>query len=94
MTGEPQHPNQNQARHLIALGAGVAVLLAFFVNPGGVVGYLVMIALGIVAAFIGHSAARRQGPLLWAAIIGLVLSYIELITALGLLVVRLSRLGV
>lgn len=86
--------SQNRARHLTALGAAVVVLLAFLVIQGGIVGYLVLIALGIVAVYIGHGAARRQGPLLWTAIIGLVMGYIELITAIGLLVVRLSRLGV
>lgn len=86
--------SQNRARHLAALAAGIVVFLAFFVIQFGVVGYVVLIALGIVAVAIGHSAARRQGPLLWAAIIGLIMGYFELIVAIGLLVVRLSRLGV
>jgi len=43
------------------------------------------IAVGVIAAIIGHTAIRRRGPLLWAAIVGLIL-------ALGLLTVRLTRI--
>jgi hypothetical protein len=82
---------QNRYRHLIASGAGVAAVVAFFLIPPGIVGYLATIA--IIAVLIGHSAARRHGSLRGSAIIGLALSYLILITSVGMLVVRLTRLG-
>lgn len=89
MTDAPQ----NRYRHLIASGAGVAAVVAFFLIPPGIVGYLATIAVAIIAVLIGHSAVRRHGSLRGSAIIGLALSYLILITSVGMLVVRLTRLG-
>lgn len=82
----------NRVRHLIALAAGVIAIAATFMVPGGITEYLIYITIGVIAVVIGHTAVRRPGPLLWTAILGLVLSYLELVLALGLLAVRLTRI--
>lgn len=82
----------NRAYHLAALAAGVIAIVVTFAAHGGIPGYLIYIAVGVIAAIIGHAAIRRRGPFLWAAIVGLILSYLELIFALGLLTVRLTRI--
>ena len=86
----PPPARPNQTRHLTALAAGVVALVAFFALPPGLPGYLGSIAVGIIAVAIGHSAIRLRGSLRWAAIVGLVLSYYELVTAIGLLLARLT----
>ena len=83
----------NPYRHLIALAAGIASLIVFLTFTSGVVGYLVSIVVAGAAVFVGHRAVGHRGRMLLAAILGLVLSYFVLITSVGLLVVRLTRLG-
>ncbi|WP_449281232.1 hypothetical protein [Leucobacter sp.] len=77
--------------HLAALAAGVLAHVVLFALPGGPVDYLICIGVGIIAVAIGHRAARRRGSLLWAGIVGLVFAYLELVVAVGLLVVRVTR---
>jgi hypothetical protein len=83
----------NPYRHLIALAVGIASLIVFLTFTSGVVGYLVSIVVAAVAVLVGHRAVRHRGRMLLAAILGLVLSYFVLLTSVGLLVVRLTRLG-
>lgn len=83
----------NPYRHLIALAAGIAALIVLLTFTSGVVGYLVSIVVAGAAVFVGHNAARHRGRMLLAAILGLVLSYFVLLTSVGLLVVRLTRLA-
>lgn len=82
----------NQPRHFIALGAGVVALLVFVFGPTGMVGYLLAIAVAVAAVLVGHSASRHRGRMLVLAIIGLVISYFVLLTAVALLVVHMTRL--
>ncbi|MBC9935988.1 MULTISPECIES: hypothetical protein [unclassified Leucobacter] len=89
----PAHSPQNNARHLFALAAGMLVIVVSIFGPSGIAGYLLLIGMGIVAVAIGHRSLRHPGPLLWAAIVGLVLGYLELIMAVGLLTVRLTRIA-
>ncbi|MFK3834521.1 hypothetical protein [Microbacterium sp. NPDC087868] len=83
----------NPYRHLIALAAGIVALIVFLTFTSGVIGYLVSIVVAGATVFVGHRALRDRGRFLLAAILGLVLSYFVLITSVGLLVVRLTRLG-
>ncbi|MGP6170641.1 hypothetical protein ACTU6U_02510 [Microbacterium sp. A196] len=80
--------------HVVALVAGLVAILAFYVIPSGVVGYLVVIAVSVVAIVIGHRSVSRRGPLLWMAILGLILAYLGLVVSVGVLVVRLMRMFV
>ncbi|MBO1901753.1 hypothetical protein J4H92_07290 [Leucobacter weissii] len=77
--------------HLIALVAGIAAMGMLFALPGGIPDYLILVAIGAAAVIIGHRAMRRRGPLIWAAVLGLVLAYLELLVSAGLLAVRLTR---
>jgi len=90
MTSPP--PLDGRALHLAALVAGVVSYIVLFSIPGGPLSYLLAVAVGVVAVIIGHRAILRRGPLLWAGIVGLVISYFELIVAAGLLAVRLTRM--
>ncbi|RGE20356.1 hypothetical protein [Leucobacter sp. wl10] len=82
----------NRALHATALAAGILALVVLFTLPGGPVSYLIAIAAGFIAVLIGHRAVRRSGPLLWAAVGGLVLAYLDLVVSCGLMLVRVTRL--
>lgn len=82
----------NRLLHLGALVGGVLALVVLFAIPSGVLGYLIAIGAGLIAVLIGHRCVRRRGALLWAAVLGLVLAYLELLVSIGLLVVRLTRI--
>lgn len=84
-------PNSHRAIHVTALVAGLVAMVVLFIGPAGVVGYLISIAVGLAALLVGHRAAKRSGPGLWMAIVGLVLSYLEVVVSVGLLAVRLAR---
>ncbi|WP_162785652.1 hypothetical protein [Microbacterium sorbitolivorans] len=90
MTSRP--PADGRALHLVALAAGLIAFVVLFLIPGGPLSYLLAAAVGLVAVLIGHRAILRRGPMLWAAIVGLVMSYFELVVAGGLLAVRLMRM--
>lgn len=77
---------------MVALLAGLVATVAFYVSPSGVGGYLAVIAVSVVALVIGHRSVRRRGPLLWMAILGLILAYLGLVVSVGMLVVRLMRI--
>lgn len=85
-------PSSNRAHHVTALAAGVLAFVVLFSIPGGVVSYLVAICAGIIAVLIGHRSVRRPGPLHWAAVLGVVFAYLELLVSAGLLLVRLTRI--
>ncbi|MDI6023020.1 hypothetical protein QBL02_05620 [Leucobacter sp. UT-8R-CII-1-4] len=84
-------PDKNKI-HLVAGLAGVLALTAFFLLANGPLGYLMAGAVGVIAIIIGHRALKHRGPLIWVAIIGLVLSYLQLLTSIGLLLVRITTI--
>lgn len=84
-------PDKNRI-HLVAGLAGVLALTVFFLLANGPIGYLVSGAVGAIAIVIGHRALKHRGPLIWVAIIGLVLSYLQLLTSIGLLLVRITTI--
>ncbi|WP_090146368.1 MULTISPECIES: hypothetical protein [unclassified Leucobacter] len=88
MTGSQQ---DHRVRHLIALALGLLCILYLFVQAGDVTTYVILLGLSCGGVAVGHQAILRSGPLVWTAIIGLVLSYLGLLMAIGLLVVRLTR---
>lgn len=77
--------------HFAALLAGVLAIGVLVTTANGPVTYLLCAGVGIVAVVIGHNALKRPGPLLWIAVVGLVLAYLQVLVAIGLLLVRLSR---
>ncbi|MGM7699096.1 hypothetical protein [Microbacterium sp. A84] len=80
----------NRAHHLIALAAGVFALLFFIFGPV-VFGGLLAVLVGVAALIIGHRASARPGRIRWVAILGLVIAYLQLITAGGILLVGALR---
>ena len=66
--GSPGH----QVRHVIALVAGLAALAAVVWAPGGLVGDLVMLVVGVAALLFAGEAGSRPGPLRALAIAGAV----------------------
>ncbi|UOQ61055.1 hypothetical protein MUN76_03515 [Leucobacter rhizosphaerae] len=91
-SGPGSEPSTHRALHGTALVAGLLALGVLFTGPSGVPGYLISIGIGAVALYIGHRAVARSGPLRWAAIVGLVLSYLQVLVSVGLLAARLGRL--
>ncbi|UOQ56405.1 hypothetical protein MUN78_12050 [Leucobacter allii] len=83
---------RSRNRHLLALLAGVVAALVPFLVQEGVPGYVLYLAVAVVAVAIGARAVRRRGPLLWAAIAGLVLASLILLFAASLLTVGLTRI--
>jgi hypothetical protein len=81
---------ENRAHHVAALAAGVLSLAAVFTIQGGVGEYLALVAIGATAVILGHRAILRRGALQRLAIIGLVFSYLELLAAVGLLLLRVT----
>ena len=92
MTVETGRP-PNLIRHLVSLVAGVLAILSGFLAPSGVTGYLIGVAIGVAAVVVGHKSVRQPGPAQWAAGMGLGLSYLGLVVALGLLTTRIVRLA-
>ncbi|GAA2181073.1 hypothetical protein GCM10009847_21460 [Leucobacter tardus] len=86
-----EHPGQHRARHISALALGLCAVVVLFLLPGGVVTYAVMVGIALIALVFGQRAVRHRGPLLWAAILGLVLASLGLITNVSFLVVRAIR---
>lgn len=84
-------PDKNKI-HLVAGLAGVLALTVFFLLANGLLGYLASGVVGVIAVVICHRAVKHRGPLIWVAIIGLVLSYLQLLTTIGLLLVRISTI--
>lgn len=84
-------PDKNKV-HLVAGLAGVLALTAFFWLANGPLGYLLAGIVGAIAIVVGHRAIKQRGPLIWVAIIGLVLSYLQVLTSIGLLLVRISTI--
>lgn len=82
----------NRTRHLFALGGGVLSTVVVTQFPGGVLGYLGMIGISLTAVLICHGAIRKPGRFHWSAIVGLGLSFLCLIVAVGLLIVRVMRI--
>lgn len=78
--------------HLVALALGIASVIAAFALPGGLAAYLVSTVVSLIAVAFGHRAVERPGDQRWAAITGMVLSYLMLLLSLGLLIVRLTRI--
>lgn len=87
----PEQTQSNRVWHVGGLVCGVLAIASLFVLPGGIVGYLIAIAIAAAAALIGHASVRRHGAFRVAAIVGLGLAYLGLIVSVGLLVVRLTR---
>ncbi|MFD5599263.1 hypothetical protein ACFWHR_04320 [Leucobacter sp. NPDC058333] len=83
-------PSENRNRHFVGLAAGVTALVLTYVLSGGVVTYLIYIGVSVLAVLVGHYAVKRPGRTRWAAIVGLVLSYLTLVMSIGLLTVRLT----
>lgn len=81
---------ENRAHHVAALAAGVLSVAAVFTIRGGIGEYLALVAIGVTAAVLGHRAVLRRGALRGLAIVGLVFSYVELLAALGLLLLRVT----
>jgi hypothetical protein len=88
----PEQTQSNRAWHVTALVCGMLAILGHFVVPSGIPGYLVVIAVAVVAVFVGHASVRRRGAYRATAIVGLVLAYLGLTVSVGLLVVRLARI--
>lgn len=84
--------NDHRVRHFGALAAAVVAIVLVFYISGGIIGYLAMITISVLAVLIGHSAIRFRGKYKWAAIVGLVLSYQMLLFSAGLLIVRTARI--
>lgn len=87
----PDPTSDHRVRHLIALALGVLCVVYLFVQAGDLTTYVILLGLSCGAAAVGHQAVVRAGPLVWTAIVGLILSYLGLLMAVGLLVVRLAR---
>lgn len=88
----PEKTQGNRVWHVIALVCGLLPFVVLFGFANGIPGYLVVLAIAVVAVFIGHASASRRGEFRAAAIVGLVLAYLGLVLAVGLLLVRLMRL--
>ncbi len=83
-----QEGTDNRIRHFGALVAGVVAFISVFIIPSGMIWYFVMVAISIVAVVTGHRAIKFRGRFIWAAIVGLVLSYFILLFSALLLFVR------
>jgi len=85
--GSPGH----QVRHVIALVAGLAALAAVVWAPGGLVGDLVMLVVGVAALLFAGEAGSRPGPLRALAIAGALLAGLVTIAAAEVFLVALAR---
>lgn len=81
----------HRARHISALVLGLCAVVILFLLPGGVITYAVMVGIALIALVFGQRAVRHRGPLQWAAILGLVLASLGLLTNASFLVVRAIR---
>lgn len=88
----PEKTQDNRVWHVIALVCGLLPFVVLFGFANGIPGYLGVLAVAVVAVLLGHVAASRRGDFRAAAIVGLVLAYLGLILAVGLLLVRVTRL--
>lgn len=70
----------------------MASIVAMFVVLSGFVGYLIWAGAGLIAVSIGHWALRSRGPLMWAAGVGLAISYLALLVSVLLMVTHITRL--
>lgn len=82
----------NQLLHLSALAAGLFAMGSFFFAPTGLVPQMLVLLIGIVAVIIGHRASRRPGSTRWVAILGLIIAYLQLFVAGGIMLVGAIRL--
>lgn len=84
-------PPGNHVRHVIALLAGLAALASVVWAPVGLVGDLIMLAVGVTALLFAWEAGTRPGPLRPIAIGGALLAGLVTIAAAGLFLVALAK---
>ncbi|KTS03792.1 hypothetical protein [Microbacterium testaceum] len=89
----PDAPRPSDARtlHIVALVLAVLSVVAFFTLTGGVIDYLIMIACAGAAVFFAIRGVLRPGTLRWVVLAAGIVSTLILVTSLGLLVIRVTR---
>ncbi|MEV7610023.1 hypothetical protein AB0N61_11110 [Microbacterium sp. NPDC089320] len=87
----PEQAQTNRAWHVVGLVSGVLAIVSLWLVPNGIVGYLIAIAIAVAAVLIGHAAVRRRGAYRAAAIVGLILAYLELFVAAALALTWVMR---
>jgi hypothetical protein len=89
----PDGPRPSDARtlHIVALVLAVLSVVAFFTLTGGVIDYLIMIACAGAAVFFAIRGVLRPGTLRWVVLAAGIVSTLMLVTSLGLLVIRVTR---
>jgi hypothetical protein len=90
MTDVPR-PADNRTLHIVALLLVVLSVVAFFSLSGGVIDYLIMVACAAAAVFFGVRGVLRPGALRWVVLAGGIVATLMLVTSVGLLVIRVTR---
>ncbi|BAJ75329.1 Trk-type K+ transport systems, membrane components [Microbacterium testaceum StLB037] len=90
MTDAPR-PADSRTLHIVALMLAVLSVVAFFALPGGVIDYLIMTACAAAAVFFGIRGVLRPGALRWVVLAGGIVAMLILVTSIGLLVIRVTR---
>lgn len=84
-------PADARTLHIVALVSAALSVVAFFSLPGGVIDYLIMTACAAAAVFFGVRGVLRPGALRWVVLVGGIVATLILVTSLGLLVIRVTR---
>lgn len=90
MTDAPR-PADSRTLHIVALVLAVLSVVAFFALPGGVIDYLIMTACAAAAVFFAIRGVIRPGALRWVVLAGGIMAMLILVTSIGLLVIRVTR---
>ena len=90
MTDAPR-PADTRTLHIVALVLAVLSVVAFFSLPGGVIDYLIMSACAAAAVFFAIRGVIRPGALRWVVLAGGIMAMLILVTSLGLVVIRVTR---